>query len=705
MAPAPKADSSLTTKMDETIFVCAVLAVVIMLSVDELNPIKFVCTTVEISTAYAAYPAAGFLLYTVVANVTDIVYYATKIFFMSILSIFFREIDVIGRDNVPRHGPIIFTGNHANQFVDALQVLCNCNHKVGFLIAMKSWNQLVVGTLARCIGCIPVERPQDSARRAPGTLRFEGTRVVGAGTRFGTDVKVGDKLRVQGESAQFRVAEVHGPESLTLKDPYAGPSEGVDAPGVAWEVLKNVDQAGVFGRVFTGLQGGACIGIFPEGGSHDRTDLLPLKAGVAIIAVGALERHNLAVPVVPIGLNYFRRNRFRARAVVEFGPPVYVSEAAMDKFREGRAKEAYHDFLQAVEDGMRATLVTAPDERALGLVHMARRLWLPSGYAPTSREKQSLNRRFAEGYKLLLRQSIEHKERKAAAEKERAAAGGQSSFSLSPGAGRGGGGLMGMLGSGKDKAAAGAAKEKEGQMDRVMAEAEGLRGRLLDYIDLLQRLGLRDYQVPTLHMAPGAILRSLLKVAAAFALCSLPTLLLNAPVGLLAKFLAERHRKKALAGSRVKIAAVDVMLSKKITLSIVLVPSLWLLYAVLLYCLTPLSLKHVAVAILAFPVSSYLGIRATEAGMVSLKDLRPALLRAFSPRARKRMDELPTVRKELRRDLKAFIKAHGPSLGPAYNADEAEWERFVRKSASSADLQPLDPVPTTVEHEETKKKQ
>lgn len=29
------------------------------------------------------------------------------------------------------------------------------------------------------------------------------------------------------------------------------------------------------------------MGIFPEGGSHDRTDLLPLKAGVAVIALEA----------------------------------------------------------------------------------------------------------------------------------------------------------------------------------------------------------------------------------------------------------------------------------------------------------------------------------------------------------------------------------------------------------------------------------
>ena len=49
---------------------------------------------------------------------------------------------------------------------------------------------------------------------------------------------------------------------------------------------------------------------------------------------------------------------------------------------------------------------------------------------------------------------------------------------------------------------------------------------------------------------------------------------------------AIKERKKALAGSVVKIAGRDVMLSKKIMISIVMVPCLWLFYAVLMMALT-----------------------------------------------------------------------------------------------------------------------
>ena len=54
---------------------------------------------------------------------------------------------------------------------------------------------------------------------------------------------------------------------------------------------------------------------------------------------------------------------------------------------------------------------------------------------------------------------------------------------------------------------------------------------------------------------------------------------------------AIKERKKALAGSVVKIAGRDVMLSKKIMISIVMVPLLWLFYAVLLMVLTDWELS------------------------------------------------------------------------------------------------------------------
>jgi glycerol-3-phosphate O-acyltransferase / dihydroxyacetone phosphate acyltransferase len=116
-----------------------------------------------------------------------------------------------------------------------------------------------------------------------------------------------------------------------------------------------------------------------------------------------------------------------------------------------------------------------------------------------------------------------------------------------------------------------------------------------------------------------------------FTLATMPTLVLNAPVGVIARIFSSREQKKALAASRVKIEARDVVMSKKITLSIVLVPTLWVTYAVLLLKYTRLQPATVLVLFLCCPLFSYIGVMATEAGMVDFKDLKVRGLPACQP--------------------------------------------------------------------------
>lgn len=71
--------------------------------------------------------------------------------------------------------------------------------------------------------------------------------------------------------------------------------------------------------VWKSLNENKCIGIFPEGGSHDRTDLLPLKAGICIMALGAMQKYGKKVKIVACGLNYFKGHKFRSKVVMEFG--------------------------------------------------------------------------------------------------------------------------------------------------------------------------------------------------------------------------------------------------------------------------------------------------------------------------------------------------------------------------------------------------
>lgn len=214
--------------------------------------------------------------------------------------------DIVGIDNIPRHGPVIFSGNHSNQFVDGLMVMTTAQHRVGFLIAEKSYNHPVVGSFARLAGAVPVARPQDSVKPMPGRIVVEGQQVRGLeGTRFTADLAPGDKIRLTGQAEQFKVEAVASDTALTLSENGPAPPVG-PTPPLPYEKLRKVDQSHVYHAVFESLKHGRCIGIFPEGGSHDRTDLLPLKVGIALIAFGMVEKHNITVPIVPVGLNYFR---------------------------------------------------------------------------------------------------------------------------------------------------------------------------------------------------------------------------------------------------------------------------------------------------------------------------------------------------------------------------------------------------------------
>lgn len=115
--------------------------------------------------------------------------------------------------------------------------------------------------------------------------------VYGVGTKFTQEVSQSGLIvlpTVKGQekagAASAEVVEVISDEELVLKKEFkGGPWEkqltydGDDGRGSKYKVAPKVDQTQVYDAVFQRLNEGGCVGIFPEGGSHDRTELLPLK--------------------------------------------------------------------------------------------------------------------------------------------------------------------------------------------------------------------------------------------------------------------------------------------------------------------------------------------------------------------------------------------------------------------------------------------
>lgn len=179
--------------------------------------------------------------------------------------------------------------------------------RIAWLIAEKSMRRKFVGGLARAAGAVPVGRALDNTKPGTGKIYLSDAendplRLRGVGTRFEKECQVGGLLvlpSVNGTAANAEILEICGNEEILLKKGFRGDvakeqlagknktegetdvetsqAEREDLQGTSYKVAPKVDQSLVYNAVFQRLQSGGCVGIFPEGGSHDRTELLPLK--------------------------------------------------------------------------------------------------------------------------------------------------------------------------------------------------------------------------------------------------------------------------------------------------------------------------------------------------------------------------------------------------------------------------------------------
>lgn len=188
------------------------------------------------------------------------------------------------------------------------------DRRIHVLTAEKSMKRKFVGTMAAASGAVPVGRAMDKTLPAQGKIYLpdpvnDACLVRGVGTDFeGKNFQVGGSLvlpKVENVAASAEILEIKGPEELRLKRPFkggiamqqltgrndmtkdgtfingaealTGPATGFE--GTAFKIAPKLDQSEVYDAVHTVLHRGGTIAIFPEGGSHDRTSLLPLKGG------------------------------------------------------------------------------------------------------------------------------------------------------------------------------------------------------------------------------------------------------------------------------------------------------------------------------------------------------------------------------------------------------------------------------------------
>jgi glycerol-3-phosphate O-acyltransferase / dihydroxyacetone phosphate acyltransferase len=95
-------------------------------------------------------------------------------------------------------------------------------------------------------------------------------------------------------------------------------------------------NAEMFQAVGEALRAGDAVCIFPEGVSHSRGRLEPLRTGAARIALNAA-REATPLALVAVGLNFDHKARFRSRVTAAYGPPFSCTSTADEGHAEAEA--------------------------------------------------------------------------------------------------------------------------------------------------------------------------------------------------------------------------------------------------------------------------------------------------------------------------------------------------------------------------------
>lgn len=149
--------------------------------------------------------------------------------------------------------------------------------------------------------------------------------------------------------------------------PVYRPQDGAD------QLVHNRETFESAGRV---LARGGTLALFPEGISHDEPKLAPLKSGAARIALGTAASTGAPLSVVPAGLYYTWKNRFRSSALLE---------ALTDR----------------ISAALSALTLQADTRGAMDLVRRAERIFGAGADRRSLADELSRRQRFVAGYRRL----------------------------------------------------------------------------------------------------------------------------------------------------------------------------------------------------------------------------------------------------------------------------------------------------------------
>lgn len=205
-------------------------------------------------------------------------------------------------------------------------------------MAASSYSKPVIGQVAKILKVIPVHRPEDHKKKSAGKVSFESEKEIKVNFTLTKlifqviDINLLEEIkRLNINQSGLCIAILNytfvidkileeGNKILIKENPDAIKLLELKDKTFEFFYIPKVDNSFLFKDAYQRLSENGAICIFPEGTSHDRTNFLKLKAGIALMSLGAMaEGKTKNIKILPVGLNYFKREEFRSIVNIEFG--------------------------------------------------------------------------------------------------------------------------------------------------------------------------------------------------------------------------------------------------------------------------------------------------------------------------------------------------------------------------------------------------
>ena len=119
----------------------------------------------------------------------------------SIVSIWFREINIVDDENIPPEGGVIFISWHPSGLIDPMLMHASLPGKLSMIAKHTLFKVPILGRLIRGAGAVPIERSQDSTDQQGSKTRNQQqldsvASVVADGGRLIAPVGLGQKQQL-----------------------------------------------------------------------------------------------------------------------------------------------------------------------------------------------------------------------------------------------------------------------------------------------------------------------------------------------------------------------------------------------------------------------------------------------------------------------------------------------------------------------------